>query len=118
MARPSDAAEEWVPPTYEPGSTADFDRLYRDRYGKVVGTLAGILGGDRALAEDCAQEAFARAFKQWSRWKPEAPAEAWLIRIAVNQAISARRRQQVREVGELIRRLGRPAPANNPEDSV
>jgi RNA polymerase sigma factor (sigma-70 family) len=65
--------------------------------------------GDRATAEDCAQEAFARAFKAWSSWRPDAAAEAWLHRIAINVAISDRRRQRLREVGEIVRRLGRPA---------
>jgi RNA polymerase sigma-70 factor (ECF subfamily) len=66
--------------------------------------------GDRAAAEDCAQEAFVRAFKAWSSWRPEASAEAWLHRIAINVAVSDRRRQRLREVGEIIRRIGRPAP--------
>jgi RNA polymerase sigma-70 factor, ECF subfamily len=66
--------------------------------------------GDRAAAEDCTQEAFARAFKAWKSWRPEASAEAWLHRIAINVAVSDRRRQRLREVGEVIRRIGRPAP--------
>ena len=90
---------------YEPGSEADFDRLYRASYGRLLGTLTGVLG-DRAAAEDCVQEAFVRAYRSWPRWKPEAPAEAWLHRIALNVAISYRRRQRLRGVGELVRRLG------------
>jgi RNA polymerase sigma-70 factor (ECF subfamily) len=66
--------------------------------------------GDRAAAEDCTQEAFARAFKAWKSWRPEASPEAWLHRIAINVAVSDRRRQRLREVGEVIRRIGRPAP--------
>lgn len=69
--------------------------------------------GDRAAAEDCSQEAFERAFRNWKRWRPDAPAEAWLHRIAINVAISARRRDRLREVGAVIRRIGRPvAPAD------
>ena len=37
---------------YRPGSDPDFDRLYRDSYGKIVGTLVGVLAGDRATAGD------------------------------------------------------------------
>jgi len=70
--------------------------------------------GDRAAAEDCTQEAFARAFKAWSSWRPEAPAEAWVHRIAINVAVSYWRRQRLREVGEVVRRLGHPAPPPSP----
>jgi RNA polymerase sigma factor (sigma-70 family) len=103
---------------YRPGSDADFDRLYRDSYGKIVGTLVGVLGGDRAGAEDCAQEAFVRAYAAWGRWRPDAPAEAWVMRIAVNTAISHARRQKLREVGEIIRRLGRPHLNADPSEQV
>lgn len=49
---------------------------------------------DPAEAEDCTQEAFVRAYRSWDRWRPEAPAEAWVHRIAMNVAISRRRRQR------------------------
>jgi RNA polymerase sigma-70 factor, ECF subfamily len=40
--------------------------------------------------------------------------EAWLHRIAINVAISDRRRFRLRQVGELVRRLGRPSPSPDP----
>jgi RNA polymerase sigma-70 factor (ECF subfamily) len=99
--------------TYQPGSREDFDRLYRTAYPRVYRTLTAILG-DRAEAEDCAQDAFVKAFQAWKRWRPEAPAEAWIHRIAVNRAISYRRGLRLRTVGELLRRLGRPAAPAGP----
>jgi RNA polymerase sigma-70 factor (ECF subfamily) len=98
---------------YEPGSAEDFDRLYRSAYPRVYRTLVAILA-DPAEAEDCAQDAFVQAFKAWKRWRPEAPAEAWVHRIAVNSAISSRRRARLRSVGELLRRLGRPGHGADP----
>jgi RNA polymerase sigma-70 factor, ECF subfamily len=98
---------------YQPGSREDFDRLYRGAYPRVYRTLAAILG-DPAEAEDCAQDAFVKAFQAWKRWRPDAPAEAWIHRIAVNKAISYRRRARLRTVGELLRRLGRPAGSTDP----
>lgn len=98
---------------YRPGSREDFDRLYRASYSRLLGTLTGVLG-ERAAAEDCAQEAFARAFRAWPNWRPDAPAEAWLHRIAINVAASYRRRQRLREVGEVVRRLGRPSLGPDP----
>jgi RNA polymerase sigma-70 factor (ECF subfamily) len=71
--------------------------------------------GDRAEAEDCTQEAFLRAFRAWPRWKPDAPAEAWLHRIAINVVVSFRRRERLRGITELVRRLGAPAAAASPD---
>src|SRR5258708_5543405 len=50
--------------TYHPGSREDFDRLYRRAYPRVYRTLAAILG-DPDDAEDCAQDAFVKAFHAW-----------------------------------------------------
>jgi RNA polymerase sigma-70 factor (ECF subfamily) len=72
---------------------------------------------DRAAAEDCTQEAFLRAFRAWPRWRPDAPAEAWVHRIAINVAISSRRRERLREIGQVVRRLGVPF-APDPADEA
>ena len=69
---------------------------------------------DRAAAEDCTQDAFERAFKAWKSWRPDAPAEAWLHRIAINTAINAQRRERLQEVGAMLRRAGRPASPADP----
>jgi RNA polymerase sigma-70 factor (ECF subfamily) len=100
---------------YKPGSVEDFDRLYQSSFNRILYTLYGILG-DRAAAEDCTHDAFVRAFKAWKTWKPDAPAEAWLHRIAINVAYSHLRQKRMREVGELVRRLGRPGPGQDPAD--
>lgn len=92
---------------YRPGSEADFDRLYRDFRGRLLQTVTAIVG-DPTEAEDCVQESFEKAYVAWPKFRPEAPPQAWLHRIAINVAISHRRRQGMRQVGETIRRLGRP----------
>jgi RNA polymerase sigma-70 factor (ECF subfamily) len=103
--------------TYAPGSDADFERLYRNTYRRILGTLITLVR-DRAAAEDCTQETFARAYQNWKSWRPDAPAEAWLHRIAINVAISDRRHQQLRQAGEVIKRLGRPVPPPDPANLV
>ncbi|HKW60225.1 MAG TPA: sigma-70 family RNA polymerase sigma factor [Candidatus Dormibacteraeota bacterium] len=103
--------------TYQPGSREDFDRLYRSAYPRVFRTLTAILA-DPDAAEDCTQDAFVHAFQAWNRWKPDAPAEAWVHRIAVNRAISYRRSARLRGVGEVLRRFGRPTPAADPADQA
>ena len=102
---------------FRPGSVADFDRLYRAAYPRLLRSVYALLG-DRAAAEDCVQDAFVRAFHAWPRFKPERPAEAWLHRIAINGAISYRRKLRLREVGELLRRLGRPPAEPDPADAA
>lgn len=97
-----------------PGDPDDFARLYEGSRERLFRTLLAMLG-DRAAAEDCVQEAFARAFRSWARWSPEAPAEAWLHRIALNVAVSYRRRERLRTLPELLLRLGRPGAEPEPE---
>jgi RNA polymerase sigma-70 factor (ECF subfamily) len=118
MLKLNDSTDQHGSPyAYQPGCEADFERLYQASYGKILGTLTAILG-DHAAAEDCCQDAFERAFRKWSSWRPEAPAEAWVHRIAINATISYQRKMRLREVGEVIRRLGRPELAPDPQDLV
>lgn len=112
---PSDEAPP--PEHYEPGSEADFERLYRNTYRRILGTLITLVH-DRATAEDCTQETFERAYRNWKKWRPEASVEAWLHRIAINVAISDRRHQRLREAGEVVKRLGRPADPPDPADAA
>lgn len=102
-------------PAYRPGSPEDFDRLYEATYSRVFGTLVALLR-NRAAAEDCAQEAYLRAFRAWSRWREDAPVEAWLHRIAINVAISYRRRERLREASQLVLRIGPPRDADPTEE--
>jgi RNA polymerase sigma-70 factor (ECF subfamily) len=81
----------------------------------VYRTLTAILG-DPAEAEDCAQDSFVQAFGAWKRWRPDAPAEAWIHRIAVNRAISYRRRAKLRTIGEVLRRIGKPGGGSDPAE--
>src|SRR5438067_9249600 len=113
ISSPTDIAGAFAT-DYEPGNEADFERLYQASYGKVLGTLTAMLG-DRAAAEDCVQDAFEKAYKKWATWQPIAPAEAWVHRIAVNAAVSHQRKMKLREVGEVIRRIGRPGLAPDPQ---
>jgi RNA polymerase sigma-70 factor (ECF subfamily) len=100
--------------SYRPGVTADFDRLYQATYQQVFGTLMVILRNP-AAAEDATQEAYLRAFRAWNNWKKQAPAEAWIHRIALNVAFSHRRRERLHEVREVILRVGRPAEVDPTE---
>jgi RNA polymerase sigma-70 factor, ECF subfamily len=112
----ADVEEAVAEPAYKAGSVADFDRLYRTAYPRLKRTLTAILG-DAEAAEDCVQDAFVSAFEAWPRWSPQAPAEVWMHRIALNSAFSYRRKRKLREVGELVRRLGRPEAGPDPAEA-
>ena len=100
-----------------PGNRDDFDRLYRENYPRLLRTLYAITG-DAGAAEDCVQEAFVKAWRAWPRFRPERAPEGWLHQIAVNTAISYRRRAKLRSVGEVLRRLGRPGVGRDPGDAA
>ena len=68
-------------------------RAFRDEWGRVVATLIRTTG-DWDLAEECAQDAFARALERWPRdGVPDNPG-AWLTTTARNRAVDRLRRAQ------------------------
>jgi len=90
-------------------------RVYADEWGRIVATLIR-LTGDWDLAEECAQEAFARALERWpGDGVPDRPG-AWLVTTARNHALDRLRRTAVeaaklREVARMVpREDDRPAP--------
>ena len=101
---------------YRPGNRDDFDRLYRETYSRVRYMLLGMLRDD-AAAEDCAQDAFVKAFRAWSTYRGDAPAQAWVHRIAINEAMSHRRRDRLRSVIDTLLRAGH-RPHHDPADNT
>jgi RNA polymerase sigma-70 factor, ECF subfamily len=80
------------------------EEVFRDQWGRVLATLAGILG-DLELAEDAAQEAFAAAAESWPRdGTPDNPT-GWLVTTARNRAIDRIRRET--NFARKLERLGR-----------
>jgi RNA polymerase sigma-70 factor (ECF subfamily) len=65
---------------------------FRDEWGRVVATLIKVTG-DWDLAEECAQDAFARALERWPRDGVPHNAGAWLTTTARNRAIDVLRRR-------------------------
>ena len=65
---------------------------FRAEWGQVVATLIAVTG-DWDLAEECAQDAFARALQAWERdGVPDRPG-AWLTTTARNRAVDVLRRR-------------------------
>ena len=81
---------------------AAFVSSYRDR---AVGLAWRLAGGDRAAAEDIAQEAFVRAYRSLHRFREESSLATWFYRILLNEAHRHRtrwwhRRQAAEPVSE------------------
>ncbi len=75
----------------EEGNLGAFDELVRRTESRVRSVALAILR-DWSEAEDAAQEAYLRAFRQASSYRGEGPVGAWLCRIAVRSAHDALRR--------------------------
>jgi RNA polymerase sigma-70 factor (ECF subfamily) len=81
-------------------------RAFREDWGRIVATLIRTTG-DWDLAEECAQDAFARALERWPHDGVPAKPGAWLTTTARNRALDRLRRDQtgaakVREVAVLV----------------
>ena len=58
--------------------------------------LAYVLSGDRSLAEDYAQEAFAAAYRNWDKVSTYSDPAAWTRRVLANRVTSGFRRSITR----------------------
>jgi RNA polymerase sigma-70 factor (ECF subfamily) len=65
---------------------------FREEWGRIVATLIGATG-DWDLAEECAQDAFARALQAWERDGVPTRPGAWLTTAARNRATDVLRRR-------------------------
>ena len=88
-------------------TTPTFEAFFLAEYGRVVG-LAFVLCGQRAVAEELAQDAFVQAYRRWSVVSGYDDPGAWVRRVAVNLATSTLRRR-AREARAVARLAGRRA---------
>lgn len=75
------------------GDMAAFEVLYRQSVGPVFAVCRRI-GGSEPLAEELTQDVFLRAWRKLAMFRGESAFSTWLIRLAVNEAISGARRQR------------------------
>ncbi|HEX8454309.1 MAG TPA: sigma-70 family RNA polymerase sigma factor [Longimicrobium sp.] len=90
---------------------------FREQWSQIVATLNRITG-DWDLAEECAQDAFAKAIERWpADGVPRRPG-AWLTTTARNRAIDRRRRDALgKDKHEQAMRLWHlDEPASPPDD--
>jgi RNA polymerase sigma-70 factor (ECF subfamily) len=75
------------------GNRQAFEQLYA-RHAQAVHALAYRLTGDRATAEDIAQDTFLRMLKFLGGLRSDQPLRPWLKRVAANAAIDHLRRNR------------------------
>jgi RNA polymerase sigma-70 factor (ECF subfamily) len=97
--------------TRGPAAAPPFDDFFVAELPRLV-ALAWALVGDRAVAEELAQEAMIRAFEHWETVSTYDRPGAWARRVTINLASSTRRRRQVESRAlERLERSGSATPA-------
>ena len=82
------------------GDDAAYEEIVQ-RYQQVAFRTAYVITGSSADAEDAAQEAFVKAYRALSRFRPGAGIRPWLLRIVANEARNRLRASGRRERLEL-----------------
>tara|TARA_R110002094_G_scaffold132497_2_gene125362 strand:- start:244 stop:819 length:576 start_codon:yes stop_codon:yes gene_type:complete len=91
------------------GGNASASRVVVDLYLNGAYRLALRILGDASLAEDMAQEAFIRLWKQAPKWQPKAQIRTWLHRVTHNLCIDYLRKQK-RYSDDEVPEMADPAP--------
>lgn len=110
---------EWIQAARE-GDRAAFGRLV-ETYQTPVFNLAYRMMGNRAEAEEAAQEAFLRAYVHLDSYDPERSFSTWLLSIASHYCIDRLRRRRIDWLPleeEIAEPEGLAKPSPNPESVV
>jgi len=93
---------------------AAYDAFYRRELPAMV-ALAAAITGSTVAAEDLAQEALVRAYRQWDQVGSYDKPGAWVRRVTINLALSSRKRAGA-ELRARLRLSPQPTVAPNPSD--
>ena len=97
-------------------STRSFDEFYRATVDRVV-HLVYATTGNRTLAEDATQEAYAKAWRDWDRIRQHDEPLSWVRTVARRDAISQWRKDSNR-ARALVRHGADGSVAGPTEDRV
>jgi RNA polymerase sigma factor (sigma-70 family) len=95
----------------------DFGAFYEATYPLAFRTAFGIVG-DRHRADDIVQDAYVLAYRDRDRFRGDAPARAWLLRIVVNRAISTVRGPRPRIVALDVAVAADPADPSDESERI
>lgn len=94
---------------------ADFGGLVRQHQSALRGFLRRLTRGDRALADDLAQETFLEAWRKRAQFRGEGSLAGWLTRIAYSRYLMEARR---RKLEPLDGQAGFPEPDGGLEPGI
>jgi len=98
----NDTSDEALLVLYGNGDNAAAKALALRLTPKILGLALRLLGGDRAEAEDVAQDAMLRLWKQAGEWRQgEAKVTTWLYRVVSNLCIDRRRKMRSSSIDEI-----------------
>ncbi|MDQ1695519.1 MAG: hypothetical protein QOJ03_872 [Frankiaceae bacterium] len=89
-----------------------FEAFYSQSYRPLLRVLLPLVV-DVHAAEEIAQEAFLRAYRDWARLSMYDDPRAWLYRVAMRLAVSRWRR--LRSAAAALGRYGLPPPVEGPD---
>jgi len=75
------------------GDRHAFERLYRDNVNRVYAVCVRMCG-DRARAEELAQDAFVRAWERLPQFRGDSAFSTWLHRLTVNVVLESQRTER------------------------
>jgi len=89
---------------------AEFTAFFRAEYARAVRTVTLVVG-DRAVAEEIAQDAFVQLYDHWAKVCRYERPDAWVRRVAIRMATRTARRDRLRQVLEIASAPDQHAPA-------
>ena len=92
----------------------DFDDFYAATYRRVVGQVY-LMTGSMAEAEDCVQEAYARAWQRWAKVSRHEAPEAWVRTVSYRLSVSAWRKAVNRLSAHRRGAAGEEVPGLSPD---
>lgn len=97
------------------GPEQDFAAFYDESWGQTVACVFAVTA-DLGAAEDCAQEAYTRAWSRWSTLLAYEDPAGWVRQVATRLAISRWRR--TRTTLAFLRRARAPVTAAGPDENA
>lgn len=83
------------------GDRAAFGRLVQQNQSMLRGFLLRLTRGDKALADDLAQDAFLEAWRKIAQFRCEGPFRSWLARIAFTRYLMEARRKKLEPLDDV-----------------
>ena len=87
------------------GGGAAFGRLVQQHQSMLRGFLIRLTRGDRALADDLAQDSFLEAWRKLAQYRGAGSFRGWLTRIAYTRYLMEARRRKLEQLDEATQEL-------------